>query len=139
MPLLTLWHNSAKIRREEGILWEEEEDNAVVIRAAPLFLLVLLSFSSCPPLLSPPLSPLLFLPLLSDGVPVRPVKCPQGHGLQLSDRDTGWTCDGQPGEGGPCRGGRNGAARGRLPIRFRCQSCDYDLCHPCYEAKGQGI
>ena len=110
--------------------------------ASSLYMMVIVLISKCACLCGsdesdtsfPPTPTLLFLSLLSGGVvgSVSPVKCPQGHVLHLSDLDTGWTCDGQPGEGGPCRGGHH-------PIRYRCQSCDYDLCHACYEAKGQGI
>ena len=66
---------------------------------------------------------------------VKSVKCPQGHVLQLSDRDTGWSCDGRRDDGG-CR--KESMPPGRRPNRYRCQSCDYDLCDACYEAKGQG-
>jgi len=53
-----------------------------------------------------------------------------GHLLELSDRSTGWSCDGRRAPGG-CRG--NGGGSGQA--RYRCcdRMCDYDLCGACWQ------
>ena len=52
------------------------------------------------------------------------------HSLQLSQRDNGWACDGRKLRGG-CRKGCTGFNQTRGWVRYRCKSCDFDLCEQC--------
>lgn len=60
------------------------------------------------------------------------VKCPRGHQMILSTRDSGWNCDGRREEGG-CLG-RGGTMN---QARWRCvnESCDFDYCGECYSSR----
>ena len=61
------------------------------------------------------------------------IKCPRGHALEDrgNKENNGWACDGRSQPGGcvrGCTGFRQSAGWGR----FRCNSCDFDLCDRCY-------
>jgi len=65
--------------------------------------------------------------------------CPYGHPLVVlnSLMDRNWKCDGRTQDGGCMSAGmlQMEHARGmeRCMERFRCETCDYDLCRNCYE------
>ncbi len=68
-----------------------------------------------------------------------PVRCPEGHKLKrLSERNTGWACDGDSHDGGCLSGFTDHAGEAEAdsshgaPL-FRCDICDYDLCTPCFD------
>ncbi|KAH3745351.1 hypothetical protein Pelo_13257 [Pelomyxa schiedti] len=52
------------------------------------------------------------------------------HPLLRNNRDNGWACDGRKRSGG-CRRGMVGFNQSRGVPRFRCDTCDYDLCDKC--------
>lgn len=65
---------------------------------------------------------------LADGpLPDRRMHPWHPHELVRNHRDNGWGCDGRRQSGG-CR--RGGGSTSGVP-RFRCDSCDFDLCDAC--------
>lgn len=58
--------------------------------------------------------------------------CPKGHKLFAlgTSRDNGWACDGRFFAGG-CKSGITGMRQSKGLNRYRCDSCDYDLCEKC--------
>lgn len=62
--------------------------------------------------------------------------CPKGHPLEPlgTTNDNGWSCSGQDEPGG-CRSGTTGFDETTGMNRFRCATCDYDLCEACHEQK----
>lgn len=65
-----------------------------------------------------------------------PGLCKKGHALVPlgTSRDNGWHCDGRADPGG-CLSGITGRGETRGMLRFRCTSCDYDLCEKCFLAR----
>eukprot|EP00928_Gymnodinium_smaydae_P031164 TRINITY_DN22964_c0_g1_i1.p1 TRINITY_DN22964_c0_g1~~TRINITY_DN22964_c0_g1_i1.p1 ORF type:complete len:638 (+),score=80.85 TRINITY_DN22964_c0_g1_i1:184-1914(+) len=61
-------------------------------------------------------------------------RCLEGHLLQPLGltRDNGWSCDGRKQPGG-CKSGILGFHETKGQPRYRCSTCDYDLCERCYE------
>lgn len=59
--------------------------------------------------------------------------CLQNHFLESMGltMDNGWGCDGIKAPGG-CRSGLTGFNQSQGMKRFRCKTCDYDLCEECY-------
>jgi len=61
-------------------------------------------------------------------------KCLKGHTLKLEPYNTnGWACDGRNLPGG-CKRGCTGFRQLVGVTRYRCKSCDYDLCDKCHTA-----
>lgn len=61
--------------------------------------------------------------------------CPSGHPLENVGltRDNGWACDGRLLPGG-CRSGLTDWHQSKGMPRFRCSTCDFDLCALCAQA-----
>ena len=55
------------------------------------------------------------------------------HPLKFVVKDNGWGCDGRNATGG-CRSGTTSFHQTTGMERYRCESCDYDLCLKCLEA-----
>jgi hypothetical protein len=60
--------------------------------------------------------------------------CGNGHRLVRNLEDNGWACDGRDLPGG-CKRGCTGFRQSAGWGRYRCATCDYDLCDRCYEAR----
>lgn len=62
--------------------------------------------------------------------PEAAVLCPRGHRLEewASSRGVHWACDGKT-SAGACK-----TVKVKDMKSFRCNACDYDLCHKCFEA-----
>jgi hypothetical protein len=60
--------------------------------------------------------------------------CGNGHQLVRNLEDNGWACDGRHLPGG-CKRGCTGFRQSAGWGRYRCATCDYDLCDRCYEAR----
>lgn len=67
------------------------------------------------------------------GVPDQSI-CPDAHPLipMGISMDDGWTCDGQHRPGG-CKSGITGYHQSKGKPRYRCGTCDYDLCQACHD------
>lgn len=86
-------------------------------------------------------------PLVSEPFPgrleVHGLLCEAGHqyeplGPSLGERDTGWKCDGSPfGEG--CSRGITEFKETTNVMRWRCATCDLDLCEACMAQYLQGL
>lgn len=61
------------------------------------------------------------------------VKC-HAHNLTKTAGDNGWACDGRHLSGG-CKSGCTGFKQLHGWNRYRCASCDYDLCEKCARAQ----
>lgn len=60
------------------------------------------------------------------------IKCPRGHVMKLSNRETQWRCDGRNEPDG-CAGNRRNQS---ASSRWRCsEGCDFDYCGACYTKK----
>jgi len=64
--------------------------------------------------------------------------CKDGHVFVAlgTSRDNGWACNGRQTPGG-CKSGITTFEQTRGMNRFRCDTCNYDLCEACYEARNQ--
>lgn len=64
--------------------------------------------------------------------------CLNGHALEdVGTNDNGWACDGRNSERG-CARGCTGFYQSASWGRWRCSSCDYDLCDMCYARDAGG-
>jgi hypothetical protein len=66
---------------------------------------------------------------------ISPVLCQRGHILLEDVKDDGWPCDGRHEQGG-CKRGITGRNQTKGIKRYRCKTCDYDICDACFESKG---
>ncbi len=61
-------------------------------------------------------------------------RCPRNHVLSLSSSGVGWYCDGRKEACGCISGDGSSSSVSGLP-RWRCDSCDFDYCGPCYDSR----
>jgi len=63
--------------------------------------------------------------------------CAKGHPLTSlgTSRNNGWACDARKAPGG-CRAGITGFFQSDGLGRYRCDTCDYDLCEKCHATDG---
>lgn len=54
------------------------------------------------------------------------------HGLELTFKDRGWTCDGHKNSAG-CKSGNYTFSYTDQKLRYRCGQCDYDICGNCLQ------
>jgi len=68
-------------------------------------------------------------------------KCDKSHEMNFLGGDgdcDGWGCDGRFRAGG-CKSGITGYFQTRGVDRYRCQSCDFDLCKKCVESNQKAV